>query len=29
VAWYRDHGWFEKHSARASKKNSSSAMVDN
>ena len=29
VTWYRDHGWFEKHSARASKKKSSSVMVDN
>ena len=29
VAWYRDHGWFENHSARASKKKSSSVMVDN
>jgi nucleoside-diphosphate-sugar epimerase len=29
VAWYRDHGWFENHSTRASKKKSSSVMVDN
>ncbi|MBV7550574.1 SDR family oxidoreductase [Pseudomonas sp. PDM26] len=29
VAWYRDHGWFENHSTRASKKKGSSVMVDN
>jgi len=28
VAWYRDHGWFENHSARASNKQRSSDIVD-
>ncbi|MFJ4086688.1 SDR family oxidoreductase [Pseudomonas psychrophila] len=29
VAWYRDHGWFESHGTRASRKNRPSVTADN